>query len=113
MVNWTNITTSIGYLVDYREVGSPDWTTIQVTSPPAALTGLNPCTDYEVRVQTDCDTTESIFSPIITFTTKGCGACLDFVYCNSAASSANFQWIDEISLSGVTNNSGTNGGYAF
>lgn len=113
LVNWTNITTSIGYLVDYREVGSPNWTTIQVTSPPAALTGLNPCTDYEVRVQTDCDTTESIFSPIITFTTKGCGACLDFVYCNSAASSANFQWIDEISLSGVTNNSGTNGGYAF
>ncbi|MCF8236570.1 MAG: fibronectin type III domain-containing protein [Saprospiraceae bacterium] len=113
LLNWTNITTSVGYIVEYREIGAPAWTTMNVTVPPAAITGLSPCTKYEVRVQTDCDTAQSIQSPIVSFTTKGCGACLDFAYCKSAASTAEFQWIDEVSISGVTNTSGTNGGYAF
>lgn len=113
LVNWTPITTSVGYLVEYREAGAPTWNTLNVSAPPAAITGLLPCTDYEVRIQTDCDTSVSVFSPIISFTTKGCGACLDFAYCKSAASSANFQWIDEVTLNGVSNLSGTNGGYAF
>lgn len=75
------------------------------------LSNLEPCTDYAVQVQTVCDTGLTDFTPLVNFSTFGCGACTDFTYCNSGGSNASQEWIAFVSLGTLENASGTNGGY--
>lgn len=112
-ISWSPIGSALQYLVDYRKVGDPGWLPVTATSSPFTLIGLEPCTEYEVRISTDCDTAQSVPAPSLFFRTKGCGACLDFDYCAAGAENSPNQWIEEVTLDGVTNTSGPNGGYAF
>lgn len=112
-IEWTPLTTAINYVVEYRVQGATDWLEQTADNPPTLLTGLEPCTFYEVQVRTQCDTSFSLPGNIITFRTKGCGACLDFTYCPAGTTGSTSQWIDEMSVAGVTNNSGSDNGYAF
>lgn len=112
-VTWTPIGSAVQYLVDYRKVGDPNWVTVPAPTSPFTLMGLEPCTEYELRVSTDCDTAQSVPALPLFFRTKGCGACLDFAYCPAGAENSPNQWIQEMTVAGVTNISGANGGYAF
>jgi hypothetical protein len=112
-ISWTPVGTAVQYIVEYRALGAPDWLSLIAPASPFTLSGLEPCTEYELRVITDCDTAQSVPALPLYFRTKGCGACLDFLYCSAGPSNSPNQWIQEISLAGVTNTSGPNGGYAF
>lgn len=112
-ISWTPIGSAKGYIVEYREEGAPSWIQENVSASPFTIQGLVPCTDYEVRVATNCDTALSLFNVPIQFTTKGCGACLDFAYCPSGGTATTSQWIEEMSVASVTNTTGSDGGYAF
>jgi hypothetical protein len=53
-VSWTAPTNANSYNVEYRAVGSCSWTSFAgnpVSATSATLTGLNPLTSYQVRVQ--------------------------------------------------------------
>jgi serine protease len=72
---------------------------------------LEPCTDYGVRLQTVCDTGLTDFGTLIEFTTLGCGACTDQVYCLSNSENATSEWIANVTVAGINNSSGSDGGY--
>ena len=67
---------------------------VEVTENPYTLTGLNPETDYEVRVQKKCDeNTYSVFCTPVSFTTDvSCHAPTDLVISDITAYSANVNW---------------------
>jgi hypothetical protein len=73
---------------------------------------LTPCTWYEVRLQTSCDTTETGFSDIFLVRTKGCGNCIDLEYCDNTSDDAEGEYIDSLIIGSLANPSGNNGGYA-
>ena len=72
---------------------------------------LEPCTLYEVQVQTVCDTGLTDFGTLIEFTTFGCGTCTDFTYCSSQAGNASQEWIENVTINTLNNSSGSDEGY--
>lgn len=84
---------------------------INLSTNSFAMTDLMPCTGYTVQVQTVCDTGATDFSIPINFTTLGCGACQDFVYCPSTADNSSSEWIENVNIGFINNTSGNNGGY--
>lgn len=74
-LNWgAFIDTITDFSVQYRVVGTPNWTTAMVSDTILSLniTGLNPCENYEFQVEMDCDTSTSGYSQPFIFTTDGC-----------------------------------------
>jgi hypothetical protein len=69
------------YTFFYRPEGSTTWTEMSVSSSPINLTGLTECTTYEYYINAVCPEESSNNSQILTFRTKGCGACIDLEYC--------------------------------
>lgn len=76
------------------------------------LSDLDSCTEYQVQIQTVCDTGLTDFSLPVQFTTFGCGACTDNDYCEATALDASQEWIENVTLNTIDNTSGSNGGYA-
>lgn len=72
------------YTFFYREEGTSAWTQMSVNTSPINLSGLEPCTYYEYYINATCPEEDSNDSQILTFRTKGCGACIDFEYCETA-----------------------------
>lgn len=66
-VNWTAPTGATAYNVQYREVGSCDWTDLAgnpVSAATATITGLTQNTTYQVQVQALNGAVQSIYSHI-------------------------------------------------
>lgn len=91
-LSWTSDGTAwqIGYSTD----GFVTEQYVEVTENPYTLTGLDPETDYEVRVQTNCGGgTYSVFCTPVAFTTEvACPAPTDLVISDITAYSANVNW---------------------
>lgn len=98
-------------VVYWRPVGAGTWTEISNATSPVNLTGLIGCTDYEYYTVTVCGTDTSSASGTQTFTTTGCGNCIDLAYCTSAATDGIDEWIDGFTIDAYTNNSGNDGGF--
>ncbi len=81
------------------------------TETSFSLIGLMPCVEYQVQVQTVCDTGATDFTLPIIFTTLGCGACRDFSYCPSTSDNSSSEWIENVNIGFINNTSGNNGGY--
>lgn len=112
MVSWTDIFAGVGYSLVIRNTNETTYDTVMTVENGLILNGLEACTEYEMRLLTDCDTAMTDFSGPMFFNTSGCGACLDFEYCN-ATGETEFEWIDRISFGPLENESGDNEGYAF
>ena len=56
----------------YRILGTNTWSLAQATMNPFTLSGLQPSTSYEVRMQSDCSFEQSAWTPIKKFNTA-CG----------------------------------------
>ena len=77
IINWTSATNNNAFVLEYREAGNPTgvWTPVNLSvlggNPPYQITGLNPATEYEVRVAAVCGTGGTgVFTPIKTFVTR-------------------------------------------
>ena len=112
VLNWNPVQIALGYDLRYREVGAPSWIELYTTDDSLALTGLDDCADYEFQIRSDCDTTMVDYSNIFTFSTFGCGACIDFEYCESSSSGTFFEFINRVAIGDLDNTSGDNMGYA-
>lgn len=61
------------YLLQYREIGSPDWVDAGLVTSPYTADGLDNCTEYEFRLATICVSGDtSAWSFPATFATIGC-----------------------------------------
>ena len=74
-VNWIPGATETSWSIEYRIVGTETWTTAAsgVSTTSYTLTGLNPSTEYEVRVVSGC--TEDVYASTVSFVTE-CGAAV-------------------------------------
>lgn len=72
---------------------------------------LENCTEYLLKIRTDCDTSISDFSEYLTFETSGCGACRDLPYCEIKSDGANLEWIANVTFNTLNNSTASDGGY--
>ncbi len=112
-LNWGDLLAANSYNIDLRVAGSNVWTNsfTGIAVDSLVVLDLEPCKEYEFRVQTLCDTGLTDYSDIFTFTTKGCGACTDLIYCESKSEDATEEWIANVELNEIDNASGSDDGY--
>lgn len=111
-ISWSHVFAAEYFLIQWREVGQPEWLEVVTSLDEITLDFLQPCTLYEFRLQTNCDTTVTGFSEIFQLRTKGCGNCLDLIYCEAGSDDSSEEFIDSLIIGPLTNHSGQNGGYA-
>jgi subtilisin family serine protease len=101
------------YVVKYKEIVDTLWSFATNQSNEIVINDLVECTDYEFIIQSVCEGEPSTPTEVFYFTTKGCGACLDYDYCSSNSADVSFEWIDRVQLSSLDNHSGPNSGFAY
>jgi serine protease len=110
--SWNTDANVISYEIEYRAAGDSIWISSGISTNNLSLSGLNPCTEYELRIISVCAiNVNNSYSQTIRFRTKGCGNCIDLPYCSSAGDDSSYEWIAQVVLNDLTNNSGDNGGY--
>lgn len=109
-IKWNPVFGSTDYLLEYRPVGTTNWTMISSTDTTELLPNLSACTSYEIRIATQCGSIQLDYSPIKTFTTRGCGACLDLSYCELSGT-VDFEWIRAVKIGPVDTYTDADGGY--
>ena len=101
-LSW-NAVPGASYDLQYRQVGSSSWTTLNVNGISQALSGLSSLTQYEAQVRSVCpDTSTSPYSSIINFTTTD----VQLNYCDSASTNVNDEYISRVQLNTIDNSSG-------
>jgi len=101
-LSW-NAVPGASYDLQYRQVGTSTWTTLNVNGISSNLTGLSPLTQYEAQVRSECpDTSTSAFSAIVNFTTTD----VQLNYCSSASTNVNDEYIGRVQLNTIDNTSG-------
>jgi len=83
-VNFDLVDDATTYTFYYRLEGTTEWIEMSVSSSPINLTGLEICTTYEYYINAICPEEASNNSQVLTFKTKGCGACIDLSYCENS-----------------------------
>ena len=111
--SWNEVLAADFFILQWRPQGGDEWIEEATPSTNITITDLEVCTYYELRLQTNCDTTETGYSDIITIRTKGCGNCIDLEYCEGGSDDASEEFVDSLIIGTLTNHSGQNGGYFF
>jgi len=110
---WNAVFAANSYTLQWRPTSGGNWMQeIAITTPTFAISGLEPCTEYEVQVATNCNGDTTDFSDEESFQTFGCGACTDETFCESTGSN-DFEWINIVVVGSLSNTSDDEvGGYA-
>ncbi|MEO1449309.1 MAG: S8 family serine peptidase, partial [Bacteroidota bacterium] len=110
--NWSSVLAAQSYEVRIRPEGGT-WTSYPATSDTFLnVTGLSACTFYEAEIRLICTGGDTIdFGQLISFRTRGCGACIDGDYCAPPELSSGEEWIESFAFHSFLNESGDNGGY--
>ena len=111
-VFWEEVLAAETYIVEWRPENTSEWQEIVSPSASVLIDDLLACTFYEVRLQSDCDTSASGFSEPILIRTKGCGNCIDLLYCDTDSDDSSDEYIDSLIIGPLVNHSGNDGGYA-
>jgi hypothetical protein len=95
-VTWTPGGDEANWNVEYKEASAATWTVVPVTSTSYTITGLTAATLYDVRVQAECDPTNSNPSTYVstTFSTGICAAADQCTYTFNLADSYGDGWND-------------------
>ncbi|MEO0894925.1 MAG: GEVED domain-containing protein [Bacteroidota bacterium] len=108
--NWHPVATATQYRLTYQETGSTNVQTLTLSDTSVFLGMLLPCTSYDIELWSLCS--KSPFDTLrLNLQTAGCGNCSDLAYCTASGNDVNFEWIDSISIGGIGNQSGRDGGY--
>jgi hypothetical protein len=110
-IGWNPFSLADNYVVFYREMGAGVWMSQSISTTSTTLTGLEPCTAYQYYLESVCDGEPSAASAINTFSTIGCGNCVDLSYCTSNATDGVDEWIASLSVGAFTHTSGNDQGY--
>ncbi|MCB9185771.1 MAG: S8 family serine peptidase [Flavobacteriales bacterium] len=109
---WNSVLAADSYVLQWRPANSTQWNDIDpVPTSAYVLSMLEPCTNYQVRLATNCNGGVTDYTGLQVIRTSGCGACTDNTYCESSGST-DFEWIGEVVVGDLTNTSGaTSNGY--
>ena len=80
------------YILKYRKVGIPSWTSVTVNNNTYTITGLLELTKYEMQVANVCSGTPGNFTPPYYFTTP------TVVYCQMSSSSSAAEFINKVTV---------------
>ena len=92
-VTWTAFTgagATGSYVLRYRKVGIPSWTTVTVNTNTYVITGLLELTKYEMQVANVCSGTPGNFTPPYYFTTP------TVVYCPMTGANSATEFISKV-----------------
>lgn len=78
------------YILRYRKVGIPSWTTIPLNNPTYTITGLTELTRYEMQVVNVCSGTPGTYTLPYYFTTP------TVAYCQMAATNSATEFISKV-----------------
>jgi serine protease len=109
--SWNSVLAAASYNVQIKAENDTVWQTFNTDGLTQTFTSLDSCTNYELRVQTVCDSDTTGFTESVFFITKGCGACIDFQYCDASGFSTQYEWIASVELNDLINESGSDEGY--
>ncbi len=111
-ISWAPVLAAAAYEVEVSPAGAGNWTSYTgITTTSFDLTGLSPCTGYDARIRTVCNGVPTPWGATVSVQTTGCGACVDNAYCPSESADASEEWIANVSLAGINNTTGSDGGY--
>lgn len=100
-IQWQPVTAAQYYRIRYKPVNATNWSANTIVyTPNTSIFNVEACTNYEVQVQSQCDTGFTAFSNSLVFKTSGCGACYDRDYCLVHPGSASEEWIQQVELGG-------------
>lgn len=110
--SWAGDSLVNSYTVEYKLKSDSTWTTTTTTTSPIALSGLDSCSTYELRIIASCAVNlNNMYSPTIEFRTQGCGKCTSGNYCASSGQNSSNDWIEKVSLGSIHHSTGNNNGY--
>ncbi len=105
-VSWNSVSAATSYTVQVRETGG-SWSDNSVSAITYNHTGATPATTYEYRVKAVNAGGSSNYSTTKSLTTLND----DISYCSSKGKNVSDEYIDYVSLGGMTNTTAANGGY--
>ncbi|CAA6804038.1 MAG: T9SS C-terminal target domain-containing protein [uncultured Aureispira sp.] len=100
-INWDRVDSTNLYYLRYRVVGTPTWMFSNTSDTFSLLSGLTACSDYEVEIAADCDS--SVYSSNYIFKTGDC--CLapsTITVDTSNLTTATFSWAVDPSVTTYT-----------
>lgn len=103
VISWDGVDSSTLYYVKYRLAGGTGmaWSTANTIDTFITLNGLTPCTEYEVRITSNCDSTA--YSPSYNFKTGACCLAPNVILTDSITqTSALFSWTNNPSANMYT-----------
>ena len=91
---WTSVTSgSTGYELRYKPIGSGSWNVFSTIYSTYACNGLNPNSEYEFQVRSNCGGTFSAWSlSSICPTANGCSPPNEITYVSSTSNSITISW---------------------
>jgi len=90
-INWDRVDSTNLYYMRYRVVGTSSWSLSNTSDTFAILSGLVACTDYEIEIAADCDST--VYSSNYVFKTGDCCFAPSTIAIDTAhLTSATFSW---------------------
>jgi subtilisin family serine protease len=90
-INWDRVDSTNVYYMRYRAVGNSVWTLSNTMDTFSVLSGLVACTEYEIEVASDCDST--IYSTNYIFKTGDCCFAPNTINVDAAnLTTATFSW---------------------
>jgi len=110
---WNTILNASEYVIRYRLLGNTNWNYDTLSNNNYLLENLDTCAEYEISIKSICADSTRDFNAIYQYATKGCGICYEGNYCeiNGSLVNTNFEWLESITLKGITINSGNNTGF--
>lgn len=109
IIAWEATSSISQYRIRIRKSGDPNWGFVMANTNTWMLQNLSPCTTYDLQVQARCEEWYTIFSPLLSFKTKGCGACTEVAYCAATGANATEEWIASVQIGNWIHDSGTGG----
>lgn len=106
--SWDAVLAAVSYEFRYREEGTSDWTTIEVSNNGVTISGLMLCGFYEYQIRTICTGETTAWTAVETFVTMGCGPCLEADYCiREDVLTTTGEYIQQIEIGGFFSNIST------
>ncbi|WP_294246850.1 fibronectin type III domain-containing protein [uncultured Chryseobacterium sp.] len=91
-VTWASFPGASSYILRYRKIGIPSWTTINANTNTVTLSNLVELTQYEMQVANVCSGTTGNFTPLYLFTTP------TVTYCQMAATASTTEYISKVTV---------------
>jgi hypothetical protein len=105
LANYTELLAGSFYRLRYRKLGDENWLTRTSNNGTIAIAGnIEPCTEYELEFQTDCDTFQTDFGQRMTILSFGCGSCEEDDYCVPEDFNNETEWISAINIGDIVIN---------